>query len=203
MNISPRGKGIFIFIMLCVIFILPIILAGLYFKEIGKFHEKTINYGELIQPPRQLEKLALNDANNKPIPSQTFHGKWLFLYVNPGVCKEDCQKELYNIRQVRFATGKNMDRIQRAIITFTKPKADPELQQLLQGEYSGTIFALAQPKQFENVMDGLDTTKLAMTQGYLYLVDPLGNIMMEYPLNANPSLILQDLQKLLKVSQIG
>lgn len=203
MNNTIRRKPLLVFFLLFLIFIMPIILASIYFKESGKFHDKTINYGELIQPPRQLAELALKDVNGKTIPQQTFHGKWLFLYVNPGVCKQACQTELYNIRQVRLATGKNMDRIQRAIVTFTKPKADSGLQQLLQGEYAGTIFAVAEPQQFKKVMDGVDTTKLAMTEGYLYLVDPLGNIMMEYPLNANPSRILQDLQKLLKVSQIG
>lgn len=37
----------------------------------------------------------------------------------------------------------------------------------------------------------------------IYLVDPLGNVFMSYPASIDPIYILEDLKKLLEVSQIG
>ena len=43
----------------------------------------------------------------------------------------------------------------------------------------------------------------AVTSGKLYVVDPLGNLMMSYPGDAPPKSILTDLERLLKLSHIG
>ena len=37
----------------------------------------------------------------------------------------------------------------------------------------------------------------------IYIVDPNGNLVFSYPLDINPKLLLADLKRLLKVSQIG
>jgi hypothetical protein len=36
---------------------------------------------------------------------------------------------------------------------------------------------------------------------YIYLVDPFGNLMMRYPRDADPSRMLKDLQRLLRVAK--
>jgi len=38
---------------------------------------------------------------------------------------------------------------------------------------------------------------------YIYLVDPLGNLMMRYPRDPDPAKLLKDLQRLLRYSRIG
>ena len=42
-----------------------------------------------------------------------------------------------------------------------------------------------------------------MKTGYLYLVDPLGNVMMSYNPKQSPKDIYSDLTRLLKASKIG
>jgi len=37
----------------------------------------------------------------------------------------------------------------------------------------------------------------------IYIVDPLGNLMMSYPADADPSKMRKDLSRLLKVSHVG
>jgi hypothetical protein len=37
----------------------------------------------------------------------------------------------------------------------------------------------------------------------IYLVDPLGNLMMRFPRDPDPKLMMKDLSRLLKASQIG
>jgi hypothetical protein len=38
---------------------------------------------------------------------------------------------------------------------------------------------------------------------HIYVVDPLGNLMMRYPRDPDPSKMIKDLQRLLKYSRIG
>ena len=38
---------------------------------------------------------------------------------------------------------------------------------------------------------------------YIYLVDPLGNLMMRYPRDPDPAKLVKDLQRLLRYSRIG
>ena len=48
----------------------------------------------------------------------------------------------------------------------------------------------------------IETPNGDMDEG-IYIVDPNGNLVFFYPLDINPKLLLADLKKLLKVSQIG
>ena len=185
-----------------IIFILPSVLAWYGYSQHGWIFHKTNNYGELITPPRDLNKLTLYSADGKEFSQQDLRGKWLMLYVSPNHCDEACQKELYYMRQVRLMTGKEMERVQRAIITI-KGKTDPKLPQIIQNGYVDTFELQANQQDLQQWLTGLPSAPLAISQGYLYLVDPLGNVMMEYPLNADPNGIFKDLKKLLKISQIG
>jgi len=38
---------------------------------------------------------------------------------------------------------------------------------------------------------------------HIYMIDPLGNLMMRFPKDVDPSLMAKDIKRLLKVSQIG
>lgn len=189
-----KNKNLLVLFILLLIFIIPIILAWYFYEKGETVGEGTINYGQLIQPPRDFNKIDR---------TQQFRGKWTMLLVCPRVGEKSCEKMLYNMRQIRLATGKNMERIQRVMVTFPTEHFSSKFTGLLQSEYIGTVHLVISHKQFQSVMAGLPSTKLASGRGYLYLVDPLGNIMMGYPLDANPSGIFKDLQRLLRVSQIG
>jgi len=39
--------------------------------------------------------------------------------------------------------------------------------------------------------------------GWIYLVDPLGNLLMRYPTTVKPGGMLKDLKRLLRLSKIG
>lgn len=158
----------------------------------------TTHHGQLITPPLDMAKLDL------PNDQQLWRGHWLLMYVNPAQsCDKTCEKMLYNIRQIRTATGKNSDRVMRAIVTFAAKSPDPHLQQLLQTEFNGTLHLTPSRAVFVSLLQGNPSEKLAMQQGSIYLVDPLGNIMMFYPLDADPMGIFKDLSRLLKLSHIG
>jgi cytochrome oxidase Cu insertion factor (SCO1/SenC/PrrC family) len=135
------------------------------------------NYGELI-PPRTLSGPPLDELR----------GKWVFVAFDSAACNEYCEKKLYFMRQVRKAQGKEQARLERlwVITDAGTPRAE------LLAAIEGTRISKLKPDGFAgNPAD------------HIYLVDPLGNLMMRFPRDPDPSKMIKDLQRLLKYSRIG
>ena len=190
-------------ILVSAIFILPVVIAWIWFFSGAASGNKTVNNGTLITPPLQLSQLKLMQANGSPYAAKQLNGKWILMYLSPTPCEKRCQTTLYNMRQIRRATGKEMMRIQRVILTFQDNPPDQTLTQELSNHYPDMVQLMTQKQPFATFINPLPSKKAALTSGYLYLVDPLGNVMMSYDPEAKPKGVLADLQRLLKVSQIG
>ncbi len=189
-------------ILVAALFALPIVLAyGLYWY--GWRPAGTMNTGELVASVRPIADVKLRTLQGKDMRFYDFRRKWVLAYFGPASCLDVCERNLYKMRQVRLTQGKNADRIERVFIV-TDARALDQLPSKL-AAYPGmhvitgpaeNIEALAQ--QFAlpagSPLDGL---------GRIYVVDPLGNLMMSYPADADPSGMRKDLARLLKVSQIG
>lgn len=140
------------------------------------------NYGELL-PPQPLTLPALLDPAGKTTPWADLRGKWVLLVVAPGNCDGACAHAAYLARQVRLAQGREQERIERVLLGSRGDMVWPHRD----GAYRAL---LAQPGG-------------ALAQGGLYLVDPLGNLMMRFPDKAEGKGVIRDLRQLLKASQIG
>lgn len=131
--------------------------------------------------------------DNTILRIKDLHGKWVLLTIDSGNCDEACQKKLYFMRQVRLVQGKEMHRIERLwlINDETKPAAN------LIKDFDGTYFVSAQNSEMLNLVETEDVqTK------HIYLIDPLGNLMMRFPENVDGTKMGHDLKRLLHVSQI-
>jgi len=178
--ISANWRTKFTFFILIGVFVSPLVLATyFYFQDTFQGHITT-NHGQLIQPPITLEQLGL----------KKYQGHWLLLVYNPEQCGELCLNNLYKMRQVRVALGKDRNRVERVLIDY---RPNQSLQAKLANQYRGTALASGDP----------DAINRNLRAGYLYIVDPLGNLMMGYGPNAQAEGLFEDLKKLLKVSQIG
>lgn len=189
---SLKRRNALVIVSLVLTFTLPMVLAGWVYWY-GPSQGKTTNYGNLITPPMQISTLALTDSAGKSLTNKMMLYKWTLAYVSPTVCDKACQNAIFYQRQIRTATGKEQQRIRPSVLTFSDETPDPALIKLLHNRY---------PQTAHWVSTALNS-KHDFTKGSLYFIDPHGNIMMQYPPGANPSLILKDLNKLLKVSQIG
>jgi len=138
------------------------------------------NYGELIAP-RELSGA----------PFASLRGKWVMVTVDVSSCDAWCEKKLYYLRQIRRAQGKDMDRVERLWLLTDGRKARAELVQA----FEGTRLDAADPALVEAFGDS--------PVDHIYVVDPLGNLMMRYPRDPDPSKMLKDLQRLLRASSIG
>lgn len=192
---QSRRNNFWVPVILLMLFIGPIVVAVSLYSSKSPWIEETVNYGQLIQPMLDFSQLKLKDAEDKALPTSVLSGgQWLILYVSKAPCAAVCQKNLYNIRQVWVALGKDMDRVQRVLIT-TSPQTTPELKKLLAKDYVGTEHFFTSAQQLDQFF--------AKTPGALYLVDPHKNVMMVYQADFVPKGLLADLKRLLNVSQIG
>ena len=126
-------------------------------------------------------------------------GLWTTIEFAENPCIEDCMKNIYKMRQIRLALGKDAHRVQRVVIT-----EKPDHMTKLMAENPGTRLLLTTDKsapllkQFPGYSEG-DISSIGQR---IYIVDPLGNLMMRYPPNVDPSDVLQDLRQLLKATWI-
>jgi hypothetical protein len=159
--------------------------------------EGRTNYGTLLDPRSYpIPALGTMTLEGKPLELETYKGKWVLLQVSGADCQTPCKKKLYDMRQLRLAQGKDMARIERIwLITDDKP-----LDTIIMREYDGT--RMLRTKR-ETVDSWLPVEPDATTADHLYVIDPLGNLMMRFPKEADPNKIKKDLSKLLRASRIG
>lgn len=155
------------------------------------------NYGELIDPRAYpMPSLSATTLDGKPSELDSFKGKWIMLQVAGGECDDACRKRLHDMRQLRLTQGKDMDRIERVwLVTDNQP-----LDTVLMREYDGTRMVRVNA---DAVGRWLPAEQGGAPQDHIYMIDPLGNLMMRFPRDADPNRIKKDLVKLLKASRIG
>lgn len=163
------------------VFALPV-LAGWYLYLTGRTPGSTSNYGTLLEP--------------RPLvaaPLVALRGKWVLLHFDGGACDSRCERKLYYMRQVRRAQGMNAARIERLWIVTdgVTPRAE------LLAASDGTRVATA-----EAMPPGAFPPGNALPE-HIWLVDPLGNLMMRFPRDPDPGRMVKDLERLLKYSGFG
>ena len=104
---------------------------------------------------------------------------------------------LYYCRQVHAALGKNIQRVNRFYMV-ADTHLDTELEELISNEYTQMKVLHLERNRLQSVFGpnwDRDTR--------VYIVDPLGNIMMVYTREQLGKPMLKDLKHLLKASNLG
>ncbi len=185
---SGRLKMLLVFLV-CAAPLIAALLAYYVWPPLGA----QTNYGTLIEPQRPVptaERLALTHLDSSPFDLQSLRGRWVMLYASAGDCDQRCNDTLFEMRQIRLMNGKNRDRLERVwLITDTVPLATQ-----LMREYDGMWMLRAKPellKEFLPLESGI------ALQDHVWLIDPLGNLMMRFPKDADPKQMQKDISKLL------
>jgi hypothetical protein len=191
-------------IALALFFFAPLAVSFyLYYGAGGWRPGHRVNRGDLITPARPLPEVVLPLAHavasdhTKP---DFLKNKWTLLYWGSGSCTARCRADLYDTRQVRIALNRDMDRVQRVFVAEGDccdwAFLDHEHPDLL------TVHATAAAAPLLALLpsvDGIDPR----AADRIYLIDPLGNLMMSYAPDAKPKGMLEDLKRLLGLSQVG
>jgi cytochrome oxidase Cu insertion factor (SCO1/SenC/PrrC family) len=194
-QVAKKATGrwkLFVVILICA----SPVIASYFTYYVIKPGSRT-NYGAFIDPREYpIPQLESTTLDGKPTGLDAYQGKWIMLQVGNADCTEACTKKLHDMRQLRLAQGKEMDRIERVwLITDNKP-----LDTMLMREYDGTRMLRANPERVKAWLPVEDGTTMF---DHIYMIDPLGNLMMRFPKDADPNKIKKDLNKLLKASSIG
>ena len=180
----------------------PLVLAYALFYS-GWRPASYANHGELVQPPRLLRDVEFVDLDGKAFKLSSLRGKWLYVYFGSSRCGERCLNNLHKTRQVIIAQEKNMDRVQRLFV-LTDADALGALPDKLK-DHRGLYLARAAAAALQAMARDFTVPAGDPRAGLerVYLVDPLGNLMMSYPAEADPSGMRKDLARLLRVSRVG
>ena len=200
-NISDRGaqwRGRLVLLLLVIATVLPTIIAVTLARSGWQPQGRNLNHGELYQPPRSFPELALLAVKDGAPAFRSLRGKWLLLTVLDRPCDEHCQKTLYAMQQIRLGQGDHMRRVERALIVDLRQK--DELTRLLT-EYRGMHGYTADTRSLTALASAL-LPEGESPIGRLYIVDPVGNLVMRYPLTAEARGVSRDLTRLLRLSRV-
>lgn len=177
------------FLLLMLLMLSPVIISiALHMTEFRP--EGTVNYGELLDV-KALQGQAREIDHNTIYRARDMRGKWSLITIDSGECDDYCQKKLYQMRQVRLVQNTEKERVERIWLI------DDDLMphQDVKTEYAGTVLLSA----MNSSLLGEFPADIS-PRDHIYVVDPMGNLMMRYPRDADPSKISKDLKLLLKLS---
>lgn len=189
-------------ILILVIFgmsIIPFLIAwGL--KENPQLVNGRTNNGQLITPPLTTERKDLSGFDQFSTDNMSeLPGHWLLVNIIPtGECNETCLEAMHKTKQLRLMLNKELTRTRR-IVLLLKDVA-PETA----GKWWAGDDTLLRVKANDAVIKKIAEIRQGdIPDGMLLLMDPLGNLMMQYEPGFDPYSVKSDLMHLLRISQIG
>lgn len=154
------------------------------------------NYGQLIDPQRPVASLVVTEGGSAGAGGlERFRGKWILLTTADHACDAACAQRLYVMRQVRLTTGRDRERIERVLL-ITDGTTPPSG---LLAEHEGLHLMRAEASALAPALPPAEATDGPPT----YVIDPLGNLMMRFPAQADANRMKKDIAKLLRASRIG
>lgn len=151
--------------------------------------EKQANYGELL-PTRPAPEIDAVAADGKPFRVADLRGKWVLATAAPAACDAGCAQALYATRQARTIQGREMERVARVWLVTDGAAPDPALL----AQHPDLAIVRGAPAALGPWGAGPER---------IYLVDPLGNLVLAFPRDPDIKGMAKDITRLLKASRIG
>ena len=179
---SPTKSKVTLLILLAV-FILPMYFASQLYYSRHDSIPKPLNRGTLLNPMIPFAGLEADHPLER---------HWTMVQIQMKPCEDQCKKNLYKMNQVWLSLGADQDRVNRSLVTIEALKTEVQTD-FVHASYPRLQLLLIPEKKLQSLRN----------HGDLFIVDPLGNIMLAYSETAPPDDIYADLKRLLSVSQIG
>jgi len=203
---NQQNKSYTILWVMIFLFALPYAAATYFYMNRDSFEFEQNNYGTIISPLKQVADLKLKTLENTDFSFSSLKGKWVMVSIGSSYCEELCQKNMYHMRQIKKATGKDRDKVERVFLLTDM--SDIELFKNKITEYHGMHVIQNTGDEYNKFLSSFSFTHKDSNEAQnitdgIFFIDPLGNYMMGYPSGADATKILSDLQRLLKVSRAG
>ncbi len=183
-------RGLLPFLLIASVFLVPLLLASWMYYGGSLVPESRTNHGAILEPIINVrERLPNSDA------AAMSEEHWLLVYINASACEDTCREMLYRMRQSRLMLGQDMDRLQRVFLHGEEP---PD-RVFLEGQHAG--LAALQDGGLARLL--AEKRPAELPPGGLFLIDPLGNLVMYFSPDIVPGDMVEDIEHLLEVSRIG
>ncbi len=200
MTLTAPNSSRRMLLLVAAVFFLPFIIgSGLFWLDWRP--EKFSNHGELLQPARTLPVTGLTHADGRALPTSELTGKWLIALPVVGACSAACEGRVQQMQRVNAALSKDQNRFKRILFSFpgggAAQHANATLAADLQRRFPELVVVAVNVNATEPWHKALESQGDAV-----FVIDPLGNVMMRYT-DANDSRgLLKDMERLLKYSWI-
>jgi cytochrome oxidase Cu insertion factor (SCO1/SenC/PrrC family) len=198
----PRRRTLLI--LVAVLFLGPLAIASFFYAGTSWRPDAGVARGTLFDPVAKLPVVDLRNFAGTSLPDDSLDGLWILAYLSQGPCEIECQKSLYDTRQVRVLLAEKDRRVRRLLIAG-EPLPDPAY---LSEYHPDLVIATAASAGSDFIQafgrdlnDKSDQDILQLDR--VYIVDPLGNLVMAYESGFDAEGLLKDLKRLLRLSRIG
>lgn len=172
--------------LIAAIAVAPVILSYLAYYALP--HDSRVNYGTLMARP--FHDVAGTTLDGKPLSTRDLRGRWIVLFAGGGACDAACTSALYASRQARTIQNAERERVQRLWLI---PDAGAPPPRVLD-EHPDLAIARVGAGADPALPEGSDR---------IYLIDPLGNLVLAWPADPDIKAMAKDLTRLLRASRIG
>src|SRR5262245_42002341 len=169
------------------------------------------NHGTLLDPARAVADLGWVDARDVQKAVPLGDGHWWLVVSTGASCEGACDQAVTQLRQLHVLLNRDQSRVRRAVLFDTGVASTtlddfesryPKLGLLVRHGEPSAARDSALGKEPSAARDSALGKETALEDG-VYIVDPHGNVILSYAYHDAGKPVLEDLQKLLKVSQIG
>jgi hypothetical protein len=189
-----RYKGLSIFALILLMFLIPIWGAHWLYYKGSYLIKQTSNHGILVTPPLNLINLPLQNLQGQALDERPFKQQWTLLSVS--TASNDYFKKLYTMRQIRLMLGKDMPKAQRVLL-FYDTQTPLRLSQSSLAPYTGTLLYVVPKKDWQQKFTSTALSQNTLIFDGFFIIDPEGRLMMGYRSSTNPKYIMQDLHRLI------
>lgn len=183
-------------------FFIPLAVATIWYVTVpdGWRSGSMTNSGTLLDPIFTVDRIEMETLDGQAFTNKDLEKVWTFVHLVDGECDEVCSRTLYNTRQIRIAQGKNMKRVERVAVVSAAEQSASNTR--MWESHPDMVFVVAGKGGLgEQIRQ--QTAKDNFPPNSIFLVDPLGNVMMQFSPDLPPKKVGKDLKKLLKLSHIG
>lgn len=181
---SP-ARGRRTLLLIAAVCIAPVIASYIAFYWLPR--DGRTNYGELlvIAPAPAVSGTS---GDGKPFKLDDLKGQWVMVVAGNGACDKTCEAQLYATRQARTIQGRERERVQRVWLVSD-------------GQVPAQALLAAHPDL--GVVHVGSSAPWPAGARAIYLVDPLGNQVLAWPVDPDIKGVARDLTRLLRASRIG
>lgn len=206
-------------VFLLTIVALPIGLATVSYQLMqGQSISSTSNNGELIIPVIDITEFAMQNSDGEPV-FQSFETMvagidaedyvprpWSLLFLGTKSCDQACGDRLFYLRQLHRLLGADESRVARYYVNVgsAQEALDPRTQMMFSEAFSNMTVVYSEAEVLGSRLQSIITPSVdPIAEHYIFVADPLGNVMLYFTPDNTAEEVLEDLETLLDRSSLG